>query len=452
MDDLKDIWEKTKKRLTDLLPVTKRCHLSRVVLSSIKEENALFSCPSTFVFDNIKGYAILFSNVLSDILEKEIKVSFTIDPTLSKTTVESPKTNETPVVKEDKIKQKKKNPTLKSEYTLKNFIPGNNCNLAYKACEIIASNPGNTPYNPCLIYGGVGLGKTHLLQGIGNEICEKFPTMNVIYVTAEAFTNEFITSIGLKDENNKFKKKYRNADVLLMDDIHFFQKKEGVQEELFHTFVELYQKDKQIVFTCDRPINELTNITDRLKTRFSSGLNVDLLPPEYEVRVAIAKQKNKEAKLNLPENVIEYICQSINTNVRDLIGSLVTVSGVAKITGNSATIAMAKEQLKNLIVESQPITVDYTIQDVFFSVANYFNISLIDIIGTSRSKAIKEPRQIGIYIAYKYGNFTQSDIGKFLNKDHTSIGYTIQQIEALIENNEQTRHTIENIVKKLNKN
>lgn len=444
MNEIEEIWEEIKTKALDLLPSYKKTFLNKLTLVSLSDDKAEIAAESDYVLDNIKSYKTVLENLLSDKEEKQINLTLYVDASLF-SNKEVKKTKAKPVEQ----KAKKKNSTLNPNYTMSNFIQGDNCDIAYRAAEVISLNPGTTTFNPCLIYGGVGLGKTHLLQAIGNAICDKYPDLNVIYVTAESFTNEFINSFGIKEENNKFKRKYRNADVLLIDDIHFLQKKTSTQEELFHTFVELYHNNKQIVFTCDRPITELTDITDRLKTRFSSGLNVDLRPPEYEVRVAIAKQKNKDAKLDLPDNVIEYVCQAVQTNVRDLIGALITISGVSKLVQKPANIEMAKDQLKNLIIEPTVMTANYSINDVFTSTANYYSVSLLDMKGTSRSMAIKVPRQLAIYIAYKYGHFTQSDIGKYLNKDHTSIGYTVQQVEAMIENNDTIRKTIESIVKTL---
>ena len=369
--------------------------LSRVELKNIEEGVALITAQSKFVLDSIKDYKTVIENVLSVKMGENITVSIEVSSDTKISEVKSQSSKENTGVSPKK-ETSAKNPTLNPRYTLDNFIEGDNSDIAFRAAQVIAMNPGNNPFNPCLIYGGVGLGKTHLLQAIGNYIYSNHPDMNIIYVTAESFTNEFIASFGNKESNNKFKKTYRNADVLLIDDIHFLQKKESTQEELFHTFVELYHNNKQIVFTCDRPITELTDITDRLRTRFSSGLNVDLRPPKYEVRVAIAKQKNKEENLDIPDNVLDYICQAVRTNVRDLEGALITISGIARLVGTKATIEMAKEQLKNMVVEQVTINANYSINDVFTATANYFNVSLVDMKGASRSKNIRIPRQIAI--------------------------------------------------------
>ncbi len=449
MEVLDQLWNEVKEQLSDTLPTGASMLLSRVELKNIEEGVALITAQSKFVLDSIKDYKTVIENVLSVKMGENITVSIEVSSDTKISEVKSQSSKENTGVSPKK-ETSAKNPTLNPRYTLDNFIEGDNSDIAFRAAQVIAMNPGNNPFNPCLIYGGVGLGKTHLLQAIGNYIYSNHPDMNIIYVTAESFTNEFIASFGNKESNNKFKKTYRNADVLLIDDIHFLQKKESTQEELFHTFVELYHNNKQIVFTCDRPITELTDITDRLRTRFSSGLNVDLRPPKYEVRVAIAKQKNKEENLDIPDNVLDYICQAVRTNVRDLEGALITISGIARLVGTKATIEMAKEQLKNMVVEQVTINANYSINDVFTATANYFNVSLVEMRGASRSKAIKIPRQIAMYIAYNYGHFTQSDIGKYLNKDHTSVRYSVQQVESMIEIDESTRKTVDSINRILN--
>src|SRR5574344_557166 len=451
MEVLDQLWNEVKEQLSDTLPTGASMLLSRVELKNIEEGVALITAQSKFVLDSIKDYKTVIENVLSVKMGENITVSIEVSSDTKISEVKSQSSKENTGVSPKK-ETSAKNPTLNPRYTLDNFIEGDNSDIAFRAAQVIAMNPGNNPFNPCLIYGGVGLGKTHLLQAIGNYIFERNPDMNIIYVTAESFTNEFIASFGNKESNNKFKKTYRFADVLLIDDIHFLQKKESTQEELFHTFVELYQNNKQIVFTCDRPITELTDITDRLRTRFSSGLNVDLRPPEYEVRVAIAKQKNARENLGIPDNVLDYICQAVRTNVRDLEGALITISGIARLVGTKATIEMAKEQLKNMVVEQVTINANYSINDVFTATANYFNVSLVDMKGASRSKNIRIPRQIAIYIAYNYGHFTQSDIGKYLNKDHTSVRYSVQQVEPLIEIDEATRKTVDAINRIISEN
>lgn len=446
------LWKETKEMMKDNLPSDAKAFLDNIDIREIRNGEVTLVASSEFVVSVIREHKAVIENFLSEKAGENLKVRFVTDKSLSKTKIKTDEKDTKEKNKSEKEKknaENKKNPTLNLRYTLDNFIPGDNSDIAYKAAKVIALNPGKSTFNPCLIYGGVGLGKTHLLQAIGNYIYSTHPEMNVIYVTAENFTNEFIECLG-SGSTNKFKKKYRDVDVLLIDDIHFLQKKTATQEELFFTFVELHHNEKQIVFTCDRPINELTDITDRLRTRFSSGLNVDLRPPEYEVRLAIARQKNKTEKLGLSEEVLDYISQAVRTNVRDLEGALITVSGIAKLVNTPATIEMAKESLKNLIIEAPAVNVDYSINDVFTATANYFNVSLVDMKGANRSRSIKMPRQIAMYISYKYGHFTQSDIGKYINKDHTTVRYSVMQVESLIDTDDSVRKAIDSVTKTLN--
>lgn len=446
---IKKLWQETLEQLNETLPESMTAFISNIALNKIEDDAIYLSCPSEFALKNIQKQEALIKNTFADKLEKEYKIKFIVDNTQKKEYLTKPSTTKKSSEKKSSdVAKVSKNTTLNKNYTLDNFICGDNSTLAYQTARIIAMNPG-TSLNPCLIYGGVGLGKTHLLQSIGNYIDKENPKKKIIYVTAESFTNEFIASIANNSSKNQFKQKYRNVDVLLLDDIHFLQKKESTQEELFHIFNELYENSKQIVFTCDRPITELTDITDRLRTRFTRGCNVDLTPPKYEVRMAIAKQKCNSLGLNIPDETLDFICQSVKTNVRDLEGALITVNAVSSIIKQPASIELAKEHIKNIIVEPAMNISSYTIDDVFTATANYFNVSLIDMKGKSRSKNIIIPRQIAIYISYKYGKHTQTDIGKYLNKDHTTIGFTVSKIEPLLEADDNLQKTIRYIKEKL---
>ena len=248
---------------------------------------------------------------------------------------------------EDIKKNIKKHSQLNEDYTFDTFVAGENSDFAYNVCKAVAENPGKK-YNPMLIYGGVGLGKTHLMESIGNYIYSASNGISKIcYVTAENFTNEFISSINNKTME-KFKKKYRELDILLLDDIHFLQNKEGIQEELFHTFEALYNKKSQMVFTCDRPISELKNIEDRLRTRFSRGMCIDLLPPNYETRKAILQKKLDILGKSIPSAVIDYIAKNVQTNVRDLEGGLTKMIGYTELMDKTLTIDIAQKELLRL--------------------------------------------------------------------------------------------------------
>lgn len=438
MANLENIWKEAEERLEESLPSAKRQWFDRISYCGENDGKLILSLPSEFFKDNAeKSCGEEIRNTIEAIADERIEVAFIVDsnakPAARKKTAAKPqKAPETPV---------SRNTTLNKAYSFENFISGDNSDFAFNAAKVIAQNPGIS-YNPCLIYGGVGLGKTHLLQSIGNYIDEHNPKMKIIYVTAESFTNEFINSLSA-NQTNAFKAKYRNVDVLLIDDIHFLQKKDQTQEELFHTFNELYDNHKQIVLTCDRPITELTDITDRLKTRFRKGLNVDLQPPAYETRVAIAMQKCREKNYTIDSKVLEYICQNIDTNIRDLEGALTTLSSFASLVGKPITIDIAREQLKNFIVSPAIRNNDITIDMIIRKTADYFNVTDYDIKGKSRNKNIILARHISIYLASKLTSYSLSEIGKSMNgKDHTTIMHSVDRIKSLLETDESIKMAV----------
>ena len=247
-------------------------------------------------------------------------------------------------------KSKKTHPQLKANFTFETFIPGENSNYAYNAAIAVSKEPGKK-YNPILLYGGSGLGKTHLMQSIGNYIYNENPKAKICYVSAENFGNDFTSSLTSK-KTNEFKNKYRNLDVLLLDDIHFLQGKEGMQNELFYTFEALYQKNAQMVFTCDRPIKEIKNMADRLVSRLSNGLCIDLQPPNYETRIAILQKKLQIAEKTLNQDIIDYVAKNVETNVRDLESALQNILGYADLIGREPTIDNVKNLLRDLLSAS----------------------------------------------------------------------------------------------------
>ena len=439
MANLESVWKEAEERLEQSLPSAKRQWFDRISYCGENDGKLILSLPSEFFRDNAeKSCGDEIRNTIEAIAEESIEVAFIVDSNAkpaARKKAASAKPQKAPEAPASK------NTTLNKAYSFDNFIAGDNSSFAFNAAKVIAQNPGIS-YNPCLIYGGVGLGKTHLLQSIGNYIDEHNPKMKIIYVTAESFTNEFINSLSA-NQASAFKAKYRNVDVLLIDDIHFLQKKDQTQEELFHTFNELYDNHKQIVLTCDRPITELSDITDRLKTRFRKGLNVDLQPPAYETRVAIAMQKCRERDYHIDQKVLEYICQSVSTNVRDLEGALTTLSSFASLVGKPITIEIAREQLKNFIVSPAIRNNDITIDSIIRKTADYFNVTDYDIKGKSRNKNIILARHISIFLASKLTSYSLSEIGKSMNgKDHTTIMHSVDRIKSLLETDESIKTAV----------
>ena len=307
----------------------------------------------------------------------------------------------------------------------------------------VAKNPGRA-YNPLLIYGGVGLGKTHLMCAIGNH-CLANGDKKVIYVTAEDFTNEFVESIGAKNPQ-KFKNKYRNADVLLIDDIHFFQNKDGTQEELFHTFNALYDSFKQIVFTCDRPVSELKNLADRLRSRFERGLNVDLSLPSYETRRAILEKKLVSMGMQISSDVIDYIAQNVASNVRDLESALTKIIAYTELVGKEVTLEIAQQELRDKINIQQNTNIGA--ETIIKVVADYYGLSVKDIKGPKRSKNVMLPRQIAMYIVSELTEYSTTEIGgEFGGRDHTTVMHSVKKMADSIKVDSGLDSTIQILIK-----
>lgn len=436
-----------------------------VRLDSSGKEEIILAVPSSFYRDQLKQrYMSLIRDTLYDLSGQSIEVKFTVRKQQPSSTAPAKHdgngqgekqtgTQEEESAEEDRQSSKKKprispdsssrvHPELRPDYTFENFVIGDNNSLAANACIAISKNPGSS-YNPCLVYGGVGLGKTHLIQSVGNYVFHEFDKARIVYVTAETFTNEFIQAIQDR-KNHQFKNKYRNVDVLLIDDIHFLQDKVQTQEELFHTFNALYDANKQMVFTCDRPVSELKNLTDRLRSRFERGLNVDLQPPNFETRFAILKSKVEEKGLPIDDQVIELICKNINTNVRDLEAALTKLSAYADLLGKRITVDIAKEQLKDVF--SNPKQSNINIEMIQRVVADYFNLSAYDLRGKKRTKAIAFPRQIAMYITREITEFSTTEVGlEFGGRDHTTVMHACQRIESRM----QTDPTLEPMIQGL---
>ncbi len=440
-----ELWKQAVRRLNQTMPSSGKLWLEKAFFHDGNDDFITLSFSSRFYLDSFRKNCLDQAvNVLSDFAGKDISVKLTIDESIKENAVREGSRTQ-------KVSEKKKavNETLNSEYTFDNFIVGENNLFACNVAKVISDNPG-TSFNPCLIYGGVGLGKTHLVQAIGNYIYEHNPKMKVIYVTAETFTNELIQAISNKTANAKFKTKYRTADVLLIDDIHFIADKISTQEEIFHTFNELTEKNKQIVFTCDRPLTELTGINERLITRFRKGANVDLQPPQYETRMAIAIRKCKDLEFSLSQDVLEYICMNIKTNVRDLEGALTTLYSFSTLVGREITKDIAMEHIRNFIPSQMIKNTDVTIDQIISQTSSYFNVSIFDVRGKSRNKNVSLARHISMYLSSILTNLSLTEIGKYFdNKDHTTISYAINKIKSIEESDESLKRAIESIMENL---
>ena len=331
------------------------------------------------------------------------------------------------------------------KYIFDRFIVGKNSELAYAACRAVAAGLGKT-YNPLFLYGGVGLGKTHLIQAIGNEVLTNFPDLKVVFTTCEHFTNNFVQSIR-DGKVDQFKKKYREVDLLLVDDVQFLSSKEGSQQEFFHTFNSLYEKQRQIVISSDRAPLEISDITDRLRSRFSMGLIADIQPPEVETKVAIIYKKAALEKLVISEEVAYFIATKVKSNIRELEGCLIKLGAHASLTGMPIDREMAKNVLKDLISDDdRPVTVDL----IQKTVCEYFGIKLLELKAKKRTKEIANARQIAMYVSRQLTQHSLSEIGRYFGgKDHATVIYACKQVDEKREKDENLNKSVENIIRKI---
>jgi chromosomal replication initiator protein len=406
------------------------------------------SVPSSFVKDQFsQRYLTQVEEKLAELAGHELTVKFSIQKKTAGRAghEEIPKGQKA----EDAGTRKRQHPQLNKEYTFERFIIGESNSFAANAALAISRNPG-TGYNPCLIYGGVGLGKTHLVQAIGNSVYREFPDLKVAYVTVETFANEFILSIQ-KKTGHQFKNKYRLVDVLLIDDIQFLEGKEGTQEELFHTFNALYDANKQMVFTSDRPVSAIRSLSDRLRSRFERGLNVDLQPPNYETRIAILNRKVEEKKVKILDEVVELICRNINTNVRDLEKALTKLIAYAELVNKHITLDIARQQLKDFF--AQPSQKNITIELIQKIVSDYFGLSYKDLRGKRRTKAVAFPRQVAMYLSRELTEYSTTEVGaEFGGRDHTTVMHARQKIEDRMKLDPNLEPTLQGLVKRIKEN
>ena len=339
---------------------------------------------------------------------------------------------------------------LNPRYTFDTFVVGSNNKMAHAASVAVAESPREA-YNPLFIYGGVGLGKTHLMHSIAHYVLEKNSEAKVLYVTSELFTNELIESIrnGNNSTMTKFREKYRNIDVLLIDDIQFIIGKESTQEEFFHTFNTLHGAKKQIIISSDKPPKDMEILEDRLRSRFEWGLIVDISAPDFETRMAILKKKEELDGYYIDDEVIEYIAQNVKSNIRELEGSLNKIMAYANLENKEINLALAEKVLKDIISPNQKRTI--TPELIINTVAEHFDLTTADLIGNKRSSKIAYPRQIAMYLCRHMTDTTLKIIGDSLGgRDHTTIMSGIRRIEKEVDTSDETREIINILKKKIN--
>ena len=389
----------------------------------------------------VNNYLELAKKISKNFTNKEY--NFYVETCYSEANYHNVQTTVTQVKKLEKNKIDFLNP----KYTFDRFVVGPNNDFAHAAAIQVATNPSKF-YNPLFIYGNSALGKTHLLQATAHKIIKEKPELSVYYTTSENFTNEFIEAIR-NGEAGKFRKKYRSFDVLIIDDIQFFQKKESTLEELFHTFNELFHVRKQLIFACDRPAKSLSAIEERLRTRFDSGLSVKIESPDYETRKAILLAKAAEEKAYIPNEVIEYIAQNVETDIRLLEGSLTKVIAYSSLKKKDVSLEIAKEILKDKIKIDLPKNI--SVLDIQKAVSKYFNLTVNELKSEKRLENIAYARQIAMYLSKVYTNHSLTEIGiHFGGKAHSTVLRSAEKINNLLKSRKKTKKEIEEILSTFN--
>lgn len=403
------------------------------------------SAPNEFARDWLENqYTVIISEILEEVTGSKLETKFIIPDN---------ETNEEDIKMKDRVKQDQitnnhdiPKSMLNDKYTFDTFVIGAGNRFAHAASLAVAEAPAKA-YNPLFIYGGVGLGKTHLMHAIGHYVREHNPNAKVAYITSEKFTNEFINAI-MDNKPNSFRNKYRNIDVLLIDDIQFIAGKESTQEEFFHTFNALHEESKQIIISSDRPPKEIPTLEDRLRSRFEWGLITDITPPDLETRIAILNKKAKAEGLEIPNEVMLYIANQINTNIRELEGALIRIVAYSSLTNQDIDASLAAEALKDIIPSNKPKVINVEgIQEV---VSKVYNIRMDDFAAKKRTKSIAFPRQIAMYLTRELTDLSLPKIGEeFGGRDHTTVIHAHDKISRLIEEDNEFNREIDDLVEKI---
>lgn len=447
----KEIWDKVlelaKNELTAISYNT-WFDPPKTELIDIQENTAIILVESNFVQDFLKKQ---YTDIVADLFEKAIGTKL-----MPNFVIEEDLTSDKQLKDSAKAKTESKpdvqplQNTSEDQFNVHNtfetFVIGPGNRFPHAASLAVAEAPAKA-YNPLFIYGGVGLGKTHLMHAIGHYVLENNHDAKVIYTSSEKFTNEFIKSIR-DNETEQFREKYRNIDVLLIDDIQFIQNKEQTQEEFFHTFNDLHQTGKQIVISSDRPPKEIAKLEDRLRSRFEWGLIVDITPPDYETRMAILQKKLEEEDVDIPLESLTYIANQIQSNIRELEGALTRVIAYSRLQNESITTELTAEALKDII--QTPKSKKITIQDIQKVVGQYYNVRLEDFAAKKRTKSIAYPRQIAMYLSRELTDFSLPKIGEeFGGRDHTTVIHAHMKIQTDMSEDPIFKQEVENLEKEI---
>jgi len=440
MNNLLEIWEKTLNLIkTELTEVSYNTWLKSLEPITIKGKTILLGVPNDFNKGILETrYESLITNAIKQITSQDYKLEFIVPG--------SEQFNKLSQNNEVRESNTFETPNLNPKYVFDTFVIGNSNRFAHAASLAVAESPAKA-YNPLFLYGGVGLGKTHLMHAIGHYILGQNPNCKVVYVSSEKFTNELINSIK-DDKNVEFRNKYRTVDVLLIDDIQFIAGKERTQEEFFHTFNALYEANKQLIISSDRPPKEIPTLEDRLRSRFEWGLITDIQPPDFETRIAILRKKAEMEGIEIENEVLHFIAKKIKSNIRELEGALIRIAAYSSLTNMEISIDLAQEALKDIISTSKPRKI--TVSLIKEVVAQHYNIKVDNLDSKRRTRTITYPRQIAMYLCRELTDLSLPKIGEeFGGRDHTTVIHAYDKISQDINKNNDFKIKINKIIKEL---
>ena len=447
VNQIRENWDLIKETLReeyDLSDISYNTWVKPLNFNNVKDGVVTIMIPSDqahalkYISNKYKSY---FQVTISEMMDETYDISFILEKDAEDEMLSAPG---------NVYNINYENANLNSKYRFDTFVVGNNNKFAHSASLAVAESPG-VAYNPLYLYGGAGLGKTHLMHSIGHFILDQNPDMKVLYVTSEQFTNEVIESIrsGNAAKMTKLRDKYRTVDVLLIDDVQFIIGKESTQEEFFHTFNELYLAKKQIVISSDKPPKDMETLEERIRSRFECGLTADIGSPDYETRMAILKKNAESYNKEISEEIFDYIASNIKSNIRELEGAFNKVIAYSKLNKVDITLDIVIETLKDLISPNKVKQV--TPELIINTVAEHYGVKPEDIKSPKRNSEFVLPRQVYMYVASKLTVESQQNIGKYINKkDHTTIIHGINKISTKLETDEELRNNVEIIMKKLN--
>ncbi len=452
---LEDIWEETLEVIREQIsnPSFKTWFSETEPVGITADGTLRFSVPNEFIQDWISThYNSLIADTISDISGQDFEVQFLTPEELEKIGPQEKSTGGEDEPGEEKIIQDVDNSQLKSglneKYTFDTFVVGNSNRFAHAASLAVAEAPAKA-YNPLFIYGEVGLGKTHLMQAIAHFILDHNPDQKVVYVSSETFTNELINAIK-DDKTVDFRNKYRNIDILLVDDIQFLAGKERTQEEFFHTFNALHEANRQLIISSDRPPKEIPTLEERLRSRFEWGLITDIQKPDLETRIAILRKKADLENLEIPNEVIIYIANKIQSNIRELEGALIKVIAYSELVDRDVDLELAQEALKDLVTEESEEEVELDIAAIKNTVADHYGITIEEMDSKRRTQNIVLPRQVAMYLSRELTDSSLPMIGEeFGDRDHTTVMYAHDKISQKQEDDREFKKTLEQLERNL---